>query len=80
MKGIDPFYAGTAPNLTVRRTSVKELISETPELVDRFKTAMEKSLKYSQEYPDAVRAVLRSTRRSRRTPRRRSTCRAGSPS
>jgi NitT/TauT family transport system substrate-binding protein len=59
MKGIDPFYARTAPNLTVATYfASKELIGSDPELVDRFKTAMEKSLRYSQENPDAVRAVL----------------------
>ena len=59
MKGIDPFYAGTAPNLTVATYfASKELIEADPELVDRFKTAMEKSLQYAQENPDAVRAVL----------------------
>src|SRR5215216_504146 len=59
MKGIDPFYAGTAPNLTVATYfASKELIGSNPELVDRFKTAMEKSLRYSQENPDAVREVL----------------------
>ena len=59
MKGIDPFYARTAPNLTVATYfASKELISSQPELVDRFKTAMEKSLQYAQENPDAVREVL----------------------
>jgi NitT/TauT family transport system substrate-binding protein len=59
MKGIDPFYAATAPNLTVATYfASKKLIGEKPELVDRFKTAMEKSLEYSQENPDAVRAAL----------------------
>jgi NitT/TauT family transport system substrate-binding protein len=59
MKGIDPFYAGTAPNLTVATYfASKELIGSDPELIDRFKTAMEKSLQYAQENPDAVRAVL----------------------
>src|SRR5688572_18122489 len=59
MKGIDPFYAATAPNLTVATYfASKELIEQKPELVDRFKAAMEKSLVYSQDNPDAVRAVL----------------------
>ena len=59
MKGIDPFYAATAPNLTVATYfASKELIEQKPELVDRFKAAMEKSLEYSQDNPDAVRAVL----------------------
>ena len=59
MKGIDPFYAATAPNLTVATYfASKKLIESKPELVDRFKTAMEKSLQYAQENPDAVREVL----------------------
>jgi NitT/TauT family transport system substrate-binding protein len=59
MKGIDPFYAATAPNLTVATYfASKELIEQKPELVDRFKAAMEKSLEYSQDNPDAVRAAL----------------------
>src|SRR5919112_2904181 len=59
MKGIDPFYAGTAPNLTVATYfASKKLIESNPELVDRFKTAMEKSLDYAQQHPDDVRAVL----------------------
>src|SRR4051794_9193660 len=59
MKGIDPFYAGTAPNLTVATYfASKKLIEQKPELVDRFKTAMEKSLQYAQDHPDAVREVL----------------------
>ena len=59
MKGIDPFYAGTAPNLTVAAYfASKQMIESKPELIERFQTAMEKSLKYSSENPDAVRAVL----------------------
>jgi NitT/TauT family transport system substrate-binding protein len=59
MKGIDPFYAGTAPNLTVATYfASKKLIEQNPELIDRFKTAMEKSLDYAQQHPDDVRAVL----------------------
>ena len=59
MKGIDPFYAATAPDLTVATYfASKQMIESQPELIDRFKTAMEKSLKYSAENPDAVRAVL----------------------
>jgi NitT/TauT family transport system substrate-binding protein len=59
MKGIDPFYAATAPNLTVATYfTSKELVESKPELVERFTKAMEKSLEYAQENPDAVRAVL----------------------
>src|SRR5688500_12971531 len=59
MKGIDPFYAATAPNLTVATYfTSKQLVESDPELVERFTKAMEKSLQYSAEIPDAVRAVL----------------------
>ena len=59
MKGIDPFYAATAPNLTVATYfTSKEMVEAKPELVERFTKAMEKSLQYSAENPDAVRAVL----------------------
>lgn len=36
----------------------QKFAEENPELVDRFRAAIEKSLSYSQENPDAVRAVL----------------------
>jgi NitT/TauT family transport system substrate-binding protein len=59
MKGIDPFYERTAPNLTVATYfASKKLIESDPELVDRFKSAMEKSLDYAQQHPDEVRAAL----------------------
>jgi NitT/TauT family transport system substrate-binding protein len=59
MKGIDPFYAATAPNLTVAAYfASKQMIESKPELIERFQRAMEKSLTYSQENPDAVRAAL----------------------
>jgi NitT/TauT family transport system substrate-binding protein len=59
MKGIDPFYARTAPNLTVATYfASKELIGSKPELIERFKKAMEKSLQYAQDNPDAVREAL----------------------
>jgi len=59
MKGIDPFYAATAPDLTVAAYfASKQMIESKPELIERFKKAMEKSLQYSQEHPDAVRAAL----------------------
>ncbi len=59
MKGIDPFYAATAPNLTVATYfASKQLIESKPELIDRFKTAMEQSLEYAQQHPDEVRAAL----------------------
>ena len=59
MKGIDPFYAGTAPNLTVATYfASREFIEKSPDVVDRFVTAMEKSLEYASENPDEVRDVL----------------------
>jgi ABC-type nitrate/sulfonate/bicarbonate transport system substrate-binding protein len=45
MKGIDPFYAATAPDLTVATYfASKQMIESKPELIERFKKAMEKSL------------------------------------
>ena len=42
MKGIDPFYAATAPNLTVATYfTSKQLVESDPELVERFTKAME---------------------------------------
>src|SRR5215210_8880033 len=59
MKGIDPFYAATAPDLTVATYfASQEMVEQDPELVERFKTAMEQSLRYAQEHPEAVRAAL----------------------
>jgi NitT/TauT family transport system substrate-binding protein len=59
MRGIDPFYAATAPNLTVAAYFAStELTASDPELIDRFAAAMAKSLTYAQDNPDAVRAVL----------------------
>jgi len=36
----------------------KELTASDPELIDRFATAMAKSLRYASEHPEAVRAAL----------------------
>jgi NitT/TauT family transport system substrate-binding protein len=36
----------------------QQFVQEKPELVDRFRTAIERSLTYAQENPDAVREVL----------------------
>jgi NitT/TauT family transport system substrate-binding protein len=59
MKGIDPFYFNTAPNLTVATYfASKEYIAKHKDVVDRFVTAMKKSLEYSQAHPDEVRGVL----------------------
>ena len=59
LKGIDPFYAATAPDLTVATYfASQEMVEQDPELVERFKAAMEQSLRYAQEHPEAVRAAL----------------------
>jgi NitT/TauT family transport system substrate-binding protein len=59
MKGIDPFYFNTAPDLTVAAYfASKEYIAKNKDVVDRFVTAMKKSLEYSQAHPDEVRGVL----------------------
>jgi NitT/TauT family transport system substrate-binding protein len=59
MRGIAPFYAETAPNLTVAAYfASRQYIEKNREVVDRFVTAMEKSLQYASENPDEVRDVL----------------------
>ena len=59
MVGIDPFYFNTAPNLTVATYfASKEYIAKNKAVVDRFVTAMKKSLEYAQAHPDEVRGVL----------------------
>jgi NitT/TauT family transport system substrate-binding protein len=59
MKGLDPFYFNTAPNLTVATYfASKEYIAKNKDVVDRFVTAMKKSLDYAQAHPDEVRSVL----------------------
>ena len=59
MRGIDPFYFNTAPNLTVATYfASKEYIAKNEAVVDRFVTAMKKSLEYAQAHPDEVRGVL----------------------
>jgi len=59
MKGIDPFYVNTAPDLTVATYfSSKEYIKKNPDVVNRFVRAMNKSLEYAQAHPDEVRQVL----------------------
>jgi NitT/TauT family transport system substrate-binding protein len=58
-KGIDPFYIRTAPDLTVATYfTSKQYAEENADVVDRFVRAMNKSLEYAQEHPDAVRDVL----------------------
>ena len=59
MRGIDPFYFNTAPNLTVATYfASKEYIAKNEGVVKRFVTAMKKSLDYAQAHPDEVRGVL----------------------
>ena len=58
-KGIDPFYVNTAPDLTVATYfTSKQYAEENPEVVERFVTAIKKSLDYAQANPDAVRDIL----------------------
>jgi NitT/TauT family transport system substrate-binding protein len=60
-KGIDPFYVGTAPDLTVATYfTSKEYAEKNADVVDRFVTAMNKSLDYAQSNPDEARAILTS--------------------
>jgi NitT/TauT family transport system substrate-binding protein len=57
--GIDPFYVNTAPDLTVATYfTSKQYAAENPEVVEAFVTAMEQSLDYAQQNPDAVRDIL----------------------
>ena len=58
-RGIDPFYVRTAPDLTVATyfTST-EYAEQNADVVDRFVSAMDKSLTYAQSHPDEVRDVL----------------------
>jgi NitT/TauT family transport system substrate-binding protein len=59
MIGLDPFYANTAPNLTVATYfTTRQYAEQNAGVVDRFKTAMEKSLEYAQANPEEVRKVL----------------------
>ena len=59
MRGIDPFYFNTAPNLTVATYfASKEYIAKNEGVVERFVTAMKKSLDYAQAHPEEVRGVL----------------------
>ena len=58
-RGIAPFYVRTAPDLTVATyfTST-QYAEENADVVDRFVTAMNRSLTYAQSHPDEVREVL----------------------
>jgi NitT/TauT family transport system substrate-binding protein len=58
-RGIDPFYVNTAPDLTVATYfTSKQYAEENADVVERFVTAMEQSLDFAQQNPDAVRDVL----------------------
>jgi NitT/TauT family transport system substrate-binding protein len=58
-RGIDPFYVNTAPDLTVATyfTST-QYAEENPDVVDRFVSAMNRSLEYAQANPEEARGVL----------------------
>ncbi|ROO85211.1 NitT/TauT family transport system substrate-binding protein [Actinocorallia herbida] len=52
-------YVDTAPNLTIAGYFTSEQTAEAqPELVTKFTAAMQKSLKYAADNPDAVRQIL----------------------
>jgi len=58
-RGLLPFYVNTAPNLTVATYfATKDYIAENEDVVDRFVSAMEKSLEFASDNPDAAREVL----------------------
>jgi NitT/TauT family transport system substrate-binding protein len=58
-KGVDPFYERTAPNLTVATYfTTKQYAEQNADVVNRFVSAMNKSLTYAQSHPDEVREVL----------------------
>jgi len=58
-RGIDPFYVGTAPNLSVATyfTSDRE-IEENADVVERFMKAMNRSLDYAAKHEDEVRKII----------------------
>lgn len=52
-------FAEAIPNMTVAAYfATEQTISQKADLTGRFKTAMDKSLKYAQEHPDEARQVL----------------------
>ncbi|MGH2821093.1 MAG: ABC transporter substrate-binding protein [Actinomycetota bacterium] len=58
-RGIDPFYVKTAPDLTVATYfTSRQYSAQNPEVVDRFVSAMNRSLDYAQAHPDEAREVL----------------------
>ena len=59
LRGIDPFYVGTAPDLSVATyfTSQREIDGEK-DVVARFTRAMKRSLDYAQGHPAEVRRTI----------------------
>src|ERR687896_129782 len=58
-RGINPFYVRTAPDLTVATYFTSTAYAEqNADVVDRFVSAMNKSLTYAQSHPDEVRKAL----------------------
>ena len=58
-RGIDPFYVNTAPDLSVATYfTSRQYATQNKDVVDRFVTAIKKSLDYAQSHPDETRAVL----------------------
>jgi NitT/TauT family transport system substrate-binding protein len=57
--GIDPFYVRTSPDLTVATYfTSKQYAEENADVVDRFVSAINRSLEYAQGHPDEVRDIL----------------------
>ena len=57
--GIDQFFVNTAPDLTVATYFTSgPYAEENPDIVERFVTAMHRSLDYAQQNPDEVRDIL----------------------
>jgi NitT/TauT family transport system substrate-binding protein len=58
-RGINPFYVRTAPDLTVATYFTSTQYAEqNADVVDRFVSAMNRSLTYAQSHPQEVRDVL----------------------
>jgi NitT/TauT family transport system substrate-binding protein len=58
-RGLAPFYYDTAPHLPVAQyLTTEKYISENPDVVRRFTTAMNKSLTYAEGHPGEVRAII----------------------
>lgn len=59
MTGLLPFYVDTAPDLTVATYfTTQDYIESNPDVVERFARAMNRSLDFAAENPDAVREVI----------------------